>query len=106
VPEAVFLAAFGISVMIRSADVQLLKGSLKRGSRSTDTERTLACFFCAGCGSRVWHGDKDQADEISIKGGSFDEPVDLTDTIPIWTVRKLRGAVIPETARQYAAEPD
>jgi hypothetical protein len=99
-------SAFGISVMVKSADVRLLKGQLQRWSRSTDTGRTLACFFCTNCGSRVWHGDKDQADEISIKGGSFDEPVDLTGAIHIWTARRLPGMIIPENARQYAGEPE
>jgi hypothetical protein len=44
--------------------------------------------------------------EISIKGGSLDEPVDLSNAIHIWTVRKLPGVIIPENARQYAREPD
>jgi hypothetical protein len=99
-------SAFGISVMVRSADVRLLQGGLQRWSRSTDAGRTLACFFCAECGSRVWHGDKDRADEISIKGGSFDEPIDLTDAIHIWTSRKLPGVIIPDAARQHDGEPD
>jgi hypothetical protein len=98
-------SAFGISVVVRSADVQLLKGNLQRWSRPTASGRTLACFFCSNCGSRVWHGDKDQADEISIKGGSLDEPVDLTGAIHIWTARKLAGIVVPENAEQYLGEP-
>jgi hypothetical protein len=98
-------SAFGISVMVRSADVRLLKGTLRRWSRATDSARTLACFFCGDCGSRVWHGDKDQADEISIKGGSLDERVDLTCAIHIWTCRKLPGVVIPEGARTFTTEP-
>jgi hypothetical protein len=99
-------SAFGISVRAGSADVRLLKGALQSWSRSTDSGGTLACFFCATCGSRVWHGDRDQANEISIKGGSLDEPVDLSNAIHIWTVRKLPGVIIPENARQYAREPD
>jgi hypothetical protein len=99
-------SAFGISVRAGSADVRLLRGKLQSWSRSTDSGRTLACYFCSNCGSRVWHGDRDQANEISIKGGSLDEPVDLTNAIHIWTVRKLPGVIIPENARQYAREPD
>jgi hypothetical protein len=99
-------SAFGISVIVRSADVRLLKGQLRRWSRPTDAGRTLACFFCPACGSRVWHGDKDQEDKISVKGGSLDEPVDLTGAIHIWTARKLPGVPIPERARQYAGEPE
>ncbi|MET0527753.1 MAG: GFA family protein [Microvirga sp.] len=99
-------SAFGISVMARSADVRLLKGQLQSWSRSTDTGRTLACFFCRSCGSRVWHGDKDQAEEISIKGGSFDDSVDLTDAIHIWTAGKLPEVIVPETAQQFPEEPE
>lgn len=98
-------SAFGISVMVRSADIRLVQGTPRRWTRGTDSGRTLACFFCGNCGSRVWHGDKGQAHEISIKGGSLDEPVDLTDAIHIWTSRKLPGVVIPTGARQYPGEP-
>ena len=99
-------SAFGISVVVRSVDVKLLNGTLQRWSRLTDTGRTLACFFCSTCGTRVWHGDKDQAEAISIKGGSFDVPVDLTDAVHIWTARKVPGVMIPDNARQYAGEPE
>ena len=99
-------SAFGISVRVRSADVRLLTGEPQRWVRATDSGRTLACFFCTRCGSRVWHGDKDGADEISIKGGSLDEPFDLTNAVHIWTSRKLSGVMVPDNALQFAGEPD
>jgi hypothetical protein len=99
-------SAFGISVMARSADVRLLIGKLERWSRATDSGRTLACYFCATCGTRVWHGDKDQAQEISIKGGTFDHPVDLRRAIHIWTRRKLPGVIIPDETQQFPGEPE
>ena len=99
-------SAFGISVMVRSADVRLLSGALHRWSRPTDSGRTLACFFCGECGSRVWHGDREREAEISVKGGSLDTSVDLTRAVHIWTARKLPGVIIPDGARQYPGEPD
>ena len=98
-------SAFGISVMVRSADVRLVSGRPQRWSRQTDTGRTLACFFCPACGTRVWHGDRESADEISVKGGSLDEPPDLRDAVHIWTARRLPGVIIPEGARQHPGEP-
>jgi hypothetical protein len=92
--------------MVRSADVRLLSGTLHGWSRPTASGRTLACFFCGECGSRVWHGDRERETEISIKGGSLDTPVDLTQAVHIWTARKLPGVVIPDGARQYPGEPD
>jgi hypothetical protein len=99
-------SAFGISVTARSADVRLLTGRLGHWTRSTDSGGSLTCFFCPDCGSRVWHGDREREDEISIKGGSLDEPVDLADATHIWTSRKLSGVIIPEGNRQYPGEPD
>jgi hypothetical protein len=99
-------SAFGISVMARSADVRLVSGRLRPWTRPTDSGQILTCFFCPDCGTRVWHGDREREEEISIKGGSFDEPVDLTGAIHIWTSRKLDGVIIPEGARQYPGEPD
>lgn len=99
-------SAFGISAMVRSADVRLVRGTLSRWSRGTDTGRSLACFFCPDCGSRVWHGDPERAAEISIKGGTFDAPLDLSDAIHIWTARKLAGVTIPPGARQFPGEPE
>lgn len=99
-------SAFGISAMVKSADVRLAKGRLLRWSRPTDSGRMLACFFCPSCGSRLWHGDKEAAAEISIKGGTFDEPLDLSNAIHLWTIRKLPGVIIPAEVRQFETEPD
>jgi hypothetical protein len=99
-------SAFGISVTVRSADVRLVQGELNRWTRATDSGGTLSCFFCRNCGSRVWHGDREREVEISVKGGSLDEPVDLTHATHIWTIRKLPGVMIPAHAKQWPMEPD
>jgi hypothetical protein len=98
-------SAFGVSVICRAADFHISQGRLNTWSRPTDRGGTLDCHFCAACGSRVWHGN-DGAEMISVKGGSFDSPVDLTQAIHIWTSRKLPGVVIPACAAQFPGEPD
>ena len=45
------------------------------------------------------------SDTISVKGGSLDQPVNLTAAIHIWTARKLPGVVIPQGAAQFPGEP-
>jgi hypothetical protein len=62
-------------------------------------------MFCAACGSRLWHESADPAVPLSVKGGSLDEPPDLTQAVHIWTARKLAGVVIPADARQFPGEP-
>lgn len=99
-------SAFGISVIIRSADLRLLSGEPRCWSRPTDSGRTLDCFFCPDCGARVWHGNRERDETVSIKGGSLDEPIDLGEAYHIWTSRKLPGVLIPEHARQHEVDPD
>jgi hypothetical protein len=99
-------SAFGISVIVSSADLRLVRGTPKQWSRLADSGRMIDCFFCADCGSRIWHGNKERSDAISIKGGSLDQPVDLSAAIHIWTKRALPGIVIPEGAQRYQEEPD
>jgi hypothetical protein len=98
-------SAFGISAIVRSTDFALTRGAPKRWSRPTDSGRTLNCFFCPDCGSRVWHGDVDRDETISVKGGSLDEPIDLSAAVHIWTSRTLKGVIIPEHAERYSHEP-
>jgi hypothetical protein len=98
-------SAFGISAFFRSADLRLLGGELSRWSRPTKSGWAIVSFFCPTCGSRLWDGDKDREDEICIKGGSLDEPLDLTDAVHIWTSRTLPGVTIPEHARRWPEDP-
>jgi len=98
-------SAFGISVIVSRKDFTLTRGMPKRWSRPTDSGRILDCFFCPDCGSRVWHGDLDRDGSISVKGGSLDDPVDLSGAIHIWITRRLKGVVIPDGAECYSHEP-
>ena len=47
-----------------------------------------------------------ERDVISVKGGSVDQPLDLSEAVHIWTTRKLPGVLIPEHAEQFPQEPD
>jgi hypothetical protein len=97
-------SAFGISVSVPKSAFRLERGEVSTWSRRTDTGRTLDCKFCPVCGTRLWHEGAGW-DELSVKGGSLDRPVDLGGAIHIWTARRLPGVVVPDGARQYPGEP-
>lgn len=99
-------SAFGISVTVRSADLHLTQGAPKVWSRPADSGRTVHCHFCPDCGSRLWHGDLAREAEVSVKGGSLDQPVDLGQAVHIWVSRKLPGVAIPAGAATFEEEPD
>jgi len=100
-------SAFGISLEVARADLRLTRGTPAHWTRPADSGRRLACLFCPACGSRLWHEPADGAGlTLTVKGGSLDEPLDLTPAIHIWTARKLEGVIIPAHARQFPGEPE
>jgi hypothetical protein len=104
-------SAFGISFIAPRKGLRVTQGAPKFWSRPTDSGGRLKCAFCPTCGSRLWHesvGEPETVDieTVSIKGGSLDDPPDLSAAFHIWTSRKLPGVAIPEGARQFPEEPD
>ena len=97
-------SAFGISVEMPRSGFTITQGKPKFWTRGTDSGRKLRCAFCADCGSRLWH--ESDAGWITLKGGSLDQPVDVSKAIHLWTKRKLPWIQIPEGAEQYSGEPD
>ncbi len=98
-------SAFGISLMVKSADLVLVSGVPKIWSRAATLGGSLDCAFCPRCGSRLWHGDPKRDEEVSVKGGSLDTPPDLSGAKHIWVSRKLPGVVIPDHVEIHAEEP-
>jgi hypothetical protein len=97
-------SAFGMSLVVRRAAVTLTRGETRTWSRKADSGRSVACVFCAACGTRLWHA-REGFDIVSIKGGSLDTPLDVSRAIHCWTSRKLPGVVIPQEATQFLEEP-
>ena len=98
-------SAFGISVIVRSADFVIVSGAPRVWTRKAPVSGTLDCYFCPTCGSRCWHGDPAREETLSVKGGSFDDPPDLSRAKHIWTKRRMPGVLIPDHAETYEEEP-
>ena len=99
-------SAFGLSLVVRRRDLTLTAGSPRTWTRPTDGGGTLDCRFCPTCGTRVWHEDGPEAEALSLKAGSLDQPPDLSAAIHIWTRSACPGVVIPDDASRFAGEPD
>lgn len=97
-------SAFGISVIVRAADFHIRQGTIGTWTRATDSGRRLECRFCTGCGTRLCHSTEGEG-LVSVKGGSLDDPPDLTSAMHIWVTRKLPGVVIPPGAVMFDEEP-
>src|SRR3990167_812347 len=93
--------AFGISLDVPRIGFCLTQGQPKYWRRTTDSGNKLTCAFCPTCGSRLWHESDVNPETISIKGGSLDEPLDISHAIHVWVTRKLPGVIIPHEAKQF-----
>lgn len=98
-------SAFGISMLIKNSQLSLLEGSPKFWTRITESNHSLDCFFCPTCGSRVWHGNPENVQIISIKGGALDDMPDLENVSHYWTSSKVPGVVIPAHILCYSGNP-
>lgn len=99
-------SAFGVSVFVPCAALRVTRGNPKFWSRPTDSGHVLDCAFCPDCGSRLWHQRRGAVDQISVKAGSLDQPVDISQAIHIWTSRKLPGVVLPAGAICFPRQPE
>ncbi len=97
-------SAFGISVEVPHARFRIVRGNPKYWTRLTDSGNKLKCAFCENCGTRPWHENEPQTNTLSIKGGSLDKTVDISNAIHVWTSRKLPGIIIPDNVVQYPKE--
>lgn len=97
-------SAFGISLEVPQTGFCITQGSPKYWSRPTDSGRRIRCAFCPICGTRLWHESEPASEAISIKGGSLDEPLDISSAIHVWVSRKLPGIIIPDAATQFPKE--
>lgn len=98
-------SAFGISFSIPRHTLNVVNGLPSFWSRRTARGHALECAFCGICGSRLWHQSSGYPDSLNIKGGSLDDPIDLSSATHIWVSSKLPGVIIPEGATTFGGEP-
>ena len=99
-------SAFGISLIVPREGLRVTQGVPRFWTRPADSGGRVKCAFCPNCGSRLWHESEGGSETVSIKGGSLDEPPDISAASHIWTSRKLPGLGMPEGARQFPEEPE
>lgn len=98
-------SAFGISLIMRADAFRLVAGAPRVWKRGTDRGNVLDCWFCPGCGVRVWHVSSGFPAFRSVKGGTLDVAVDMTEAVHIHTAGRLPGVEIPAGALTFPGEP-
>ncbi|MEO0431809.1 MAG: GFA family protein [Cyanobacteria bacterium J06656_5] len=78
-------SAFGMSMPVPRDAVKLSQGTPKQWSRPAASGRTVICFFCGECGTRLFHQPTRNNKITNIKPGTLDDTSWLQPVGNLWT---------------------
>jgi len=97
-------SAFSVSMMLRRSGFELLSGELKHWDRPTASGGIAVCWFCPGCGNRIYHENPAKMDIVRLKPGTLDDTSVLQPRVHVWTCREQpwleHYADLPKVERQ------
>lgn len=78
-------SAFGMSMPVAREAFRLLNGTPQQWSRPATSGRTVVCFFCSECGTRLFHQPTRNNKITNIKPGTLDDTSWLRPVANLWT---------------------
>ncbi len=97
-------SAFGMSMTVSREAVVILQGQPKDWTRGVESERSVQCFFCGDCGTRLFHQRDRHPNVMNIKAGTLDDTSWLNPAGHIWT-RSKQPWVILDEGLHYEGQP-
>ena len=97
--------AYSMSMPALRKDFEILQGVATEYNEPADSGRTLAVFFCAKCGTRVWHAPAHSPEQINIKPGTLDDTSWIAPVAHLWTSRMQPGTRLEDDAVCIEGQP-
>lgn len=104
--QAQSASAFGMSLLVAADALETDWAACRAWSRPTASGARLACHFCPGCGSRLFHIGSARAQIVSVKAGSLDRRDLLQPVGHIWTMSAQPWFRVPAGALATRGEPE
>lgn len=98
-------SAFGMSLVVRREDFELLAGELRSFTRAADSGSTSEGFFCPGCGTRIYHQPAKLPTTVNVKPGTLDERSWLEPAAHVWVSSKQPWTPIPDGIPTFEKNP-
>ena len=100
-------SAFAMAAVFPGESFRITKGVPRMFARRTSPVKTMECWFCAECGTRLYHmpGGASYPNR-NIKPGTLDDSSWLMPTLHFWTRSAQPWVVIPDDATRYETQPD
>lgn len=98
-------AAFGITALVSKKGFRLLSGDLSLYVRTAESGNKNECYFCAGCGNRIYHVNPNNPEIIRLKPGTLEDTSVIDPKVHFWVKSKQHWVVIPEDHKTYETQP-
>ncbi len=98
-------SAFGMALVVNSADFWLTQGELKTYASTSDAGRAKLGAFCPGCGTRIYHKPEWRKGMLSVRAGTLDDTSKLKPDVHIWTSSKQPWITIPDDVESHEKNP-
>jgi len=98
-------SAFGMSMPVPRHAVVVLQGQPKQWQRVGDSGREVSCWFCADCGTRLFHAPARNSQIINIKPGTLDDTSWLKPVGNLWTNSAQKWVILDDQMLNYDAQP-
>lgn len=94
-----------MSLLVRRTDFALSLGELKCFERSSDSGRSVQCFFCPDCGTRIYHVPAYVQGIVNIKPGTLDDRSWLRPDAHVWLQSQQAWFGLPEGVDKFMQQP-
>ena len=98
-------SAFGMSMVVPRDAFELLGAELGSFTRPADSGGTVECFFCPGCGTRIYHTPSKLQETLNVKPGTLDDTSWLKPAAHAWVKRKHAWVEVPEGVPCFDENP-
>jgi hypothetical protein len=100
-------SAFAMAAVIPGESFRITKGSPAMFARAVNPAKTMECWFCAACGTRLYHmpGGTSYPNR-NVKPGTLDDTSWLVPAIHFWTRSAQQWVAIPDGATRDETQPE
>jgi hypothetical protein len=95
-----------MAAVIAQQHFRITMGDPKMFPRKTSPTKTMECWFCNDCGTRLYHVPGGAAyPNRNIKPGTLDDASWLVPATHFWTRSAQKWVVIPEGVPRHETQP-
>ena len=98
-------SAFSLSIAVAFSRLEVT-GELSMFESEAFSGAVKRCYFCAACGTRLWHRSTNYPDSATLKVGTIDKAQHIAPVFHLWVSKKQAGFKFDPGAKTYDTQPE